>query len=160
MRYSSWRWRILTTHHVFRDRRLGHLKAKHQKLAMDPGCTPQRVFPAHPPDQITQAAINLRPPCPLSRFPTPEDFEASTMPTQNGLRLHHLDRTNKARPEPGHPYEQSAIAAARSKTRWCPPQCDGKLVAEKQILSFKPAPRLEQVGYKQDRKSTRLNSTH
>src|ERR1017187_5858382 len=37
--------RILTTHHVFRDRRLGDLKAKHQKLAMDPGCAPQRVFP-------------------------------------------------------------------------------------------------------------------
>ena len=69
------------------------------------------------------------------------------MPTQNGLRLHHLDRTNKARPKPGHPYEQRAIATAQSKTRWCPPQSDGKLVAEKQILSFKPAPRLEQVGY-------------
>jgi hypothetical protein len=48
----------------------------------------------------------------------------------------------------GHPYEQRAIATAQSKTRWCPPQSDGKLVAEKQILSFKPAPRLEQVGYK------------
>src|ERR1035437_9250416 len=41
----SLRPRILTTHHVFRDRRLGDLKAKHQKLAMDPGCAPQRVFP-------------------------------------------------------------------------------------------------------------------
>jgi hypothetical protein len=60
---------------------LGHLKAKHQKLAMDPGCAPQRVFPAHPPDQITQATIDLRPPCPFSGFPTPEDFEASAMPT-------------------------------------------------------------------------------
>jgi hypothetical protein len=67
------------------------------------------------------------------------------MPPQNGLRLHHLDRTNKARPKPGHPYEQRAIATAQSKTRWCPPQSDGKLMAEKQILSFKPAPRLEQV---------------
>src|SRR5450759_5338460 len=101
----SLRRRILTTHHVFRDRRLSDLKAKHQKLAMDPGCAPQRVFPAHSPDPITQAAIDLRPPCPLSRFPTPEDFEASAMPTQNGLQLHHLDRTNKVRPEPGHPYE-------------------------------------------------------
>jgi hypothetical protein len=35
-----------------------------------------------------------------------------------------------------------------SKTRRCPPQSDGKLMAEKQILGFKPAPRLEQVGYK------------
>ena len=102
----SLRRRILTTHHVFRDRRLGDLEAKHQKLAMDPGCAPQRVFPAYPPDQITQATINVQPPCPISGFPTPEDFDASAMPTQNGLRLHRLDRTSKARPEPGHPYEQ------------------------------------------------------
>jgi hypothetical protein len=31
------------------------------------------------------------------------------------------------------------------KTRWCPPQSDGELMTEKQILGFKPAPRLEQV---------------
>ena len=94
-----------------------------------------------------QTTIDLRPPCPISGFPTPEDFEASAMPTQNGLRLHHLDRTNKARPEPGHPYEQRAITAAKAKAGWSLPQSDGKLMAEKQILSFKPAPRLEQVGY-------------
>jgi hypothetical protein len=115
---------------------------------MDPGCAPQRVFPTHPLDQITQATIDLRPPCPILGFPTPEHFEASAMPTQNGLRLHHLDRTNEARPEPGHQYEQYAIATAQSKTRWRSPQSDGKLMAEKQILSFKPAARFEQVGYK------------
>jgi hypothetical protein len=76
----SLRRRILATHHVFRDRRLGNLEAKHQKLTMDPGCTPQPVSLAHSPDQITQAAINLRPPCPISGFPTPEHFEASAMP--------------------------------------------------------------------------------
>ena len=85
---------------------------------------------------------------PISGAPTPEDFEASAMPPQNGLWLNHLDRTNKTRPEPDHPYEQREIAAAQSKTRSCPPQSDGKLMAEKQILSFKPAPRLEQVGDK------------
>jgi PRC-barrel domain len=45
----------------------------------------------------------------------------------------------------------------QSKTRWCPPQSDVELMTEKQILGFKSAPRLEQVGYKhservQDRK--------
>src|SRR5450759_5548470 len=79
------------------------------------GVRPIERFPAHPPDQITQAAINLRSPCPISGFPTSEDFEASAMPTQNGLRLHHLGRTNKARPDPGHRYEQGAISAAQSK---------------------------------------------
>jgi hypothetical protein len=64
----SLRRQILAMHHVFRDRRLGDLKAKHQKLAVDPRCAPQRVFPAHPPDQIPQAAIDLWPPCPISGF--------------------------------------------------------------------------------------------
>ena len=109
---------------------------------------PTARFPCSPPDQIPQAAIDLWPPCPISGFPTPEHFETSAMPSQDGLRLHHLSRINKARPEPGHPYEQRAISAAQSKTRWCSPQSDGKLMAEKQILSFKPAPRLELVGYK------------
>jgi hypothetical protein len=133
-------------HHVFRDRRLGDFAPEHQQFAMDPGRAPQPVFLAHPLDQITQAPINLRPPCAISGFLTPEHFEASAMPTQNSVRLQHLDRTNKARPEPGHPYEHRAISAAQSKTRWCPPQSDGKLMAQKQILTLKPAPRL--VGYK------------
>jgi hypothetical protein len=50
---------------------------------------------------------------------------------------------NEARPEPAHQYEQYAIATAQSKTRWRSPQSDGKLMAEKQILSFKPAARFE-----------------
>jgi hypothetical protein len=50
----------------------------------------QSVFPAHPPDQIPQAAIDLRPPYPISGFPTPERFKASAMPPQVGLRLQQL----------------------------------------------------------------------
>jgi hypothetical protein len=34
----------------------------------------------------------------------------------------------------------------QSKTRRRPPQSNDQLMAEKQILSLKPAPRLEQVG--------------
>jgi hypothetical protein len=68
------------------------------------------------------------------------------MPTQEGLWLNRLGRTKKARLKPGHPYEQPAIIATQSKTRWCPPQSDVELKAEKQILGFKPAPRLEHVG--------------
>src|SRR6478672_6132553 len=111
------RRRLRRSRHIFRDRRLGHLKAKHQKLAVDPGCTPKWVFPAHPPDQISQVTINPLPPCPLTRFPTPKHFETSAMPTQDGLRLNHLHRTKKARPKPGHPDEQRAITATQSKTR-------------------------------------------
>ena len=33
------------------------------------------------------------------------------MPAQDGLRLNHLNRINKARPKPRHPYEKNAITA-------------------------------------------------
>jgi hypothetical protein len=56
-------------------------------------------------DQVTQAAIDLRPPCSISRFPTPKHLEASAMPPQDGLRLNYLGRTEKARPELGYQYE-------------------------------------------------------
>ena len=79
------------------------------------------------------------------------------MPMQDGLRLNDLHRTKKARPKSRHPYEQRAITAKQSETRWRPPQSDGQLMAEKQILSLKSAPRLEQISDKhsermQDRK--------
>jgi hypothetical protein len=125
---------------------MGDIEPEHQELAMDPGRTPPWVFPAHPLDQITQVAIDLRPPCPISRFPTPKHLEASAMPPQDGLRLNNLGRTKQARPDSGHPYKQCAVTAAKSKTRRCLPQNDAELMTEKQILGFKPAPRLEQVG--------------
>src|SRR5664280_1790678 len=72
------RGRRSTPHHVLEDSRLSDLKAKHQELAMDPRRAPQRVLPAHPADKITQAATDLRPPCPLSRFPAPIDLKPSS----------------------------------------------------------------------------------
>jgi hypothetical protein len=65
------------------------------------------------------------------------------MPPQDGLRLNYLGHVKQIRPEPGHPYEKRAIITIESKTRWGLPQSNGELMTEKQILSFKPGPRLE-----------------
>ena len=56
-----------------------------------------------------------------------------------------INRTEQARPETGHPYQQSAVNAVQSKTRRRPPQRNIELMAEKQILGFKPTPRREQI---------------
>jgi hypothetical protein len=130
------------------DRRLGHLKAKHQQFAMDPGRTPLRVFLAHPLDEITQPTIDFGPPCPISGFPSPESFETRAMPTKNRLRLNHLGHAEQTRPDPRHPYEQCPIAAAQSKTRRCSPQSNIKLMPEEQVFSLKTTPRFEHVGDK------------
>ena len=67
------------------------------------------------------------------------------MPPQDSLRLNYLGHTEQVRPKPGHPYEQRPITAAQSKTGRRPPQGDVELMTEKQVLGFKPPPRLEQV---------------
>src|SRR5262245_7094719 len=71
-----------TLHHVFRDRRLGDLKAEHQQLSMDPRCSPLWVFFAHPSDKIAQLASDLWPPCSLPRFPTPKRRKTSTIASE------------------------------------------------------------------------------
>src|SRR6266404_4304774 len=68
------------------------------------------------------------------------------MPPKDRLRLNDLGRTEQARPEPGHPYQQRPVTAAQSKTRRRTPQGDAELITEKQVLGLKEAPRLEQVG--------------
>ena len=113
---------------------------------MNPGRAPQRVFPAHPLNEITQATIDLRAPCPLSRFPAPESFPARATPPKDRLRFNDLGRTEQARPELGHPDQQRPVTAAQSKASRCLPQNDVELMTEKQVLSFNPASRLEYVG--------------
>src|SRR5262245_41547517 len=134
-----------TPHHVFRDRRLGDLKAEHQQLAMDSRCSPLWVFPAHPSNKIAQLASDLWPPCPLPRFPAPERRETSTMPAKDGLRLNDMRRTEQAWPEPGQPHHQGPVTAAQSEARRRTPQGDAELMAKEQVLDFKPARRLEEV---------------
>jgi hypothetical protein len=79
---------------------------------MDPRCAPLRVFAAHPSDEVTQAPIDLRPPCPIPRFPAPERLEAPAMPPQNRIGLNRLGRTEQAWPEPGNPDQQRPVTTA------------------------------------------------
>jgi len=112
---------------------------------MDSGRAPLRVFLAHPLDEIAQATIDLWVSYPLSRFPTPKHLEARAMPPKDSLWLNHLGHAKQTWPEPCHPDQQCLISPAQPKTRWRSPQNDIELMTEKQILSFKPAPRLEQI---------------
>src|SRR5262249_62223873 len=111
-----------TPHHVFRDRRLGDLKAEHQQLAMDPRCSPLWIFPAHSSDEIAQLSIDLWSSCPLPRFPTPERRKTRTMPAKDSLRLNDVRSTEQARPEPGQQDQQGPIPAEQSKKRWTTPR--------------------------------------
>ena len=79
---------------------------------MDPGRTPLRVFLAHPLNEITQATIDPRAPCPFSEFPAPEGSEPCAMPPKDRLRLHYPGYTEQARPKSGHPNQQRPVTTA------------------------------------------------
>src|SRR5262249_8715745 len=115
------------------------------ELSQVPRCSPLWILFAHSSDEISQLSIDLWPPCPLPRFPTPERRETRTMPAKNGLRLNDMRRTEQARPEPGEPHHQGPVTAAQSKTRRRTPQGDAELMAKEQVLRFKPARGLEEV---------------
>ena len=122
------RRRIPTPYHVFRDRRLCDFEPEHQQLTVNPGRTPQWVFATHPPDQVTQAPIDFRPPCPVSGLPPPKHPKTRTVPPKNSLRLNQPGHTDQVRPELGHQYEQCAVTTAQPNTRWCSPQRDVELM--------------------------------
>jgi hypothetical protein len=113
---------------------------------MDPGCAPQRIFLAHPSDEIAQLTIDHRPPCPMPGFPAPESFETRSMPPKDSFGLHHLGQIKQIGPNPRDPYKKRPVIAVQPQTKRRPPQGDVELMTEKQILGFEPASRLEQVG--------------
>jgi hypothetical protein len=55
------RRRLATAHHVFADAGLADVDAQLEQLPVNPGCTPPRILPAHPADQIANLARNDRP---------------------------------------------------------------------------------------------------
>jgi hypothetical protein len=68
------------------------------------------------------------------------------MPPQDRGRLNDSGQTEQARPQPGHQHQQRAITTPQPKTWKSSPQGDVELMTEKEVLDFKPAPRLEPVG--------------
>ena len=75
------------------------------------------------------------------------------MPPQDRRRLNDLDHTEQARPQPGDPHQQRAIAAPQRQTCRSSPQGDIELMTEEQDLCFKPTPRLEQIGDKRSKQA-------
>ena len=90
--------------------------------------------------------IDLRPPCPISGFPTPICFKARAMPSQDGLRLHDLGYIEQTGAKSRDPYKKRPVTAVQPQTRRSPPQGNIELMTEKQVLGFEPASRLEHAG--------------
>src|SRR5450631_3783710 len=67
--------------HVLGDARLRDLKPELEQFAVDARRAPKRIFDAHPSDQRAQIRLDLRPPSPWPRLPTPVAAKAGPVPT-------------------------------------------------------------------------------
>jgi len=65
----------------------------------------------------------------------PADYR-TTSNARLSIRLNDLCRTEQARPEPRHQYQEFPVTAPYSKTRLRTSQGDAELMAKKQILGF------------------------
>jgi hypothetical protein len=70
------------------------------------------------------------------------------MPPQDRVRLNDARQIEQAWPHTRHPDDHGPVTAPQPQTVWHPPQGDIELVPKKEVLDFKPAPRLEQAGDK------------
>jgi hypothetical protein len=65
-----------------------------------------------------------------------------------GYPVERPGQTKEARPASGHPYQQGPVTTPQSETLRCAPQGDVELMTQKEVLDFKPVPRLEKIGHK------------
>jgi hypothetical protein len=68
--------------------------------------------------------------------------------TAGSCLLNDAAQTEQAWPEPSHPHQQRSVIPTQPQAGRCTPQGNIELMPKKEILGFKPAPRLEQIGDK------------
>ena len=99
----SLRRRFTAAHHVFADTTLADLDAEFEQFAVDAGCTPTGVLPAHLADQILSLAGNDGSSgLPVPNLPRPEQAKALAMPSHDRLGFDDDQRRAPIAPEEGH----------------------------------------------------------
>ena len=115
---------------------------------MNAGCTPTRILPAHPADQIANLAGNDR----SSRsatlnLPSPEKAEAGTMPGKDRLGLNDGQRRAPAAPHPGQPDPEDAVPGSQREVFSRGALKHADLVAQSQVIQLEASARTEDRGH-------------
>jgi hypothetical protein len=104
------RGRLAAAHHVFAHAALPDIDAKLEQLPVNTGCTPNRILPAHPADQISDLARNDGASWSATLdLPSPEKAEAGTMPGNDRRGLNDGQRRAAVAPDTGQSNPQQAI---------------------------------------------------
>jgi hypothetical protein len=105
--------RASPSQHVFRNRRLGDIKAQLEQLAMNPRRAPKRILLAHTAHEISGLSINPGPAAWVVRFPAPPGAKTHPVPANECLRTHDHRGVADIGETPIQPDEQRPITAGK-----------------------------------------------
>src|ERR1700682_4077314 len=132
--------------HVLGNARLCDLKPKLEQFAMNTRCSPKRIFDAHPPDQRAQLRLDLWPPSPWARLPTPVAPKAGPMPTHERIGPDDCENLQDCWKPAIQLDKEPAIMVREPDATMQPAPQDNQLMSKHRVLSLKPQLRLEWRG--------------
>src|ERR1700736_4405303 len=132
--------------HVLGNARLSDFKPKLEQFAMNTRCSPKRIFDAHPPDQRAQLRLDLWPPSPWARLPTPVAPKAGPMPTHERLGPDDCENLQDCWKPAIQLDKEPAIMVREPDATMQTASQDNQLMSKHRVLSFKSYLRLERRG--------------
>src|SRR5450631_4019032 len=129
--------------HVLDDARLRDLNPELEQFAVDARRAPKRIFEAHPPDQHAHLRVDLRPPSPWPRLPTPVAAKAGPVPTHECLRPDDCENLQDRRKPAIELDQEPAIMVREPDATMQPTPHDNQLMPKQRVLSLKSQLRLE-----------------
>jgi hypothetical protein len=157
METSCWAWfsrnvrlnrRFAAADHVFAHAALTDVDAEFEQFAMDAGCTPTWILPAHLAEQISDLARNDRssglavPPY----LPGPEQPKAGTMPGNDRFWLDDGQRRAPVASEAAQTDPQQAVPRGQFRAFSGGPLKHADLVAQSQVLEPESSTRTADQG--------------
>ena len=97
---------------------------------MNPRCAPQRVGRRHLANQHADVGWHRRPTRAMSALPGPEQAKAAPMPSEDGRRLHDIERGSPGAPSARQPHPQHPINGHQAKSRAAAAIRDDQLVPQ------------------------------
>jgi hypothetical protein len=146
-------------HHVFADTALTDVEAEFEDFAMDAGCTPRGVLPAHLADQRSDLGRNdgssgLT----AAHLPGPEQAKPGTMPGNDRFWLDDDDCRAPATPEARQTDPQQAVSRGQFQAICSSFPKHTDLVTQSQVLELEGGTRSEDR--RQSREECHKSSEH
>ena len=126
--------RVFAAEHILGDRGLRYLDAELEQFAVNSWRSPKWIGSRHLADEFPDIWGNRRSPLSLSTAcPGPVQPETLSVPSDDGVGLHHDQATGPVLPEPGQQHPQESVALLQIGTLDTALQ-NGDLMAQREVL--------------------------